>query len=173
MASFLPPFSLQNWIQENRHLLKPPVGNKQVYLDNEDFIVMVVGGPNGRKDYHYEEGEELFYQVEGDIVLKIINEDGFPEDIAIKEGEMFLLPSRIPHSPQRPANTIGLVIERYRREGERDKLMWFCENCHHKLYEASFEMKDIVNELPPIMNHFMDSESLRTCNNCGTIMKKV
>ncbi len=173
MANFIPPFSLQKWIDDNRHLLKPPVGNKQVYLENEDFIVMVVGGPNGRKDYHYEDGEELFYQLEGDITLKIINEDGFPEDISIKEGEMFLLPACIPHSPQRPANTIGLVIERYRREGERDKLMWFCENCNEKLYEASFEMKDIVNELPPIMNHFMDSEELRTCANCGTIMERV
>lgn len=167
------PFSLQKWVDDNRHLLKPPVGNKQVYLENEDYIVMVVGGPNGRKDYHFEDGEELFYQLEGDITLKIINEDGQPEDIPIKEGEMFLLPPHIPHSPQRPANTIGLVIERYRKPGEEDKLMWFCENCNHKLHEASFAMKDIVNQLPIVINNFMDSEDLRTCNNCGTVMEKV
>ena len=167
------PFNLQKWVDDNRHLLKPPVGNKQVYRGNDDYIVMVVGGPNGRKDYHFEDGEELFYQLEGDITLKIINEDGKPEDIPIKEGEMFLLPPRIPHSPQRPANTIGLVIERYRREGEKDKLMWFCENCNNKLHEASFELKDIVAELPVVIKKFMDSESLRTCDNCGTVMEKM
>ncbi len=167
------PFNLNKWIDEHRHLLKPPIGNKQVYLDNEDYIVMIVGGPNGRKDYHWEDGEELFYQIEGDITLKIINEDGSQEDISIKEGEMFLLPGGIPHSPQRPANTIGLVIERYRKDNEVDKLMWFCENCNHKLHEATFEMKDIVNQLPPVMNNFMNSKALRTCDECGTEMEKV
>ena len=108
----LKPFNLNAWIDEHRHLLKPPVGNKQIYFENDDYIVMVVGGPNGRKDYHYEDGEELFYQLEGDITLKIIHEDGTPEDIEIKEGDMFLLPPRIPHSPQRPANTVGIVVER-------------------------------------------------------------
>ena len=166
------PFNLNKWVDEHRHLLKPPVGNKQVYLDNEDFIVMVVGGPNGRKDYHYEDGEVLFYQLEGDIILKIIHEDGTPEDIPIKEGEMFILPPRIPHSPQRPANTIGLVIERYREKHEIDKLQWFCESCNHKLHEATFEMSDIVNQLPPVMNNFMNSEELRTCDKCGSVMQK-
>jgi 3-hydroxyanthranilate 3,4-dioxygenase len=166
------PFNLMKWVNENRHLFQPPIGNKQVYFENEDYIVMVVGGPNGRKDYHYEDGEELFYQLEGDIVLKIINEDGTPEDISIKEGEMFLLPPRIPHSPQRPANTIGLVIERYRNEGEMDKLMWFCENCNDKLHEDSFPMSDIVNQLPLVMNAFFASEDLRTCKSCGSMMEK-
>jgi len=166
------PFNLSQWVDDNRHLLKPPVGNKQVYLESEDFIVMVVGGPNGRKDYHFEDGEELFYQLEGDITLKIINEDGQPEDVQIKEGDMYLLPPRIPHSPQRPANTIGLVIERVRKAGEVDKLMWFCENCNEKLHEDTFEMKDIVNQLPPVMNAFMNNEEKRTCNNCGVIMEK-
>jgi 3-hydroxyanthranilate 3,4-dioxygenase len=167
------PFNLNKWIEENHHLLKPPVANKQVYLDNEDFIVMIVGGPNGRKDYHYEDGEELFYQLKGDIHVKIIHEDGTPETIHIKEGDMFLLPPRIPHSPQRPEGTVGLVLERYRNPGERDKLMWYCENCHHQLHEASFEMTDIVNQLPVVIKHFMDSEDLRTCKKCGTVMEKM
>jgi 3-hydroxyanthranilate 3,4-dioxygenase len=166
------PFNLVHWIDEHRHLLKPPVGNQQIFTDNPDFIVMIVGGPNGRKDYHWEEGEELFYQIEGDIIVKIIHEDGTPEDIHIREGEMFLLPPRIPHSPQRPENTVGMVIERYRKENEQDKLLWFCENCNNKLFEASFEMKDIVAELPVLMNDFMDSESLRTCDTCGTTMER-
>ncbi|MEO7177076.1 MAG: 3-hydroxyanthranilate 3,4-dioxygenase [Saprospiraceae bacterium] len=167
------PFNLKGWIEENRHLLKPPVGNKQVYLENDDYIVMIVGGPNGRKDYHFEDGEELFYQLEGDIQVKIIHPDGRPETMDIREGDMFLLPPRTPHSPQRPAGTIGMVIERYRNPGEVDKLMWFCENCNHKLHEASFEVKDIVTELPIIMNAFMDSEEMRTCKVCGDVMAKV
>ncbi len=165
------PFNLKGWIEENRHLLKPPVGNQQVYKGNDDYIVMVVGGPNGRKDYHWEDGEELFYQIEGDITLKIINENGQPEDIQIREGDMFLLPPHIPHSPQRPANTVGLVIERYRKPGEKDKLMWFCENCNHKLHEASFALEDITTQIKEAIQEFMASEELRTCDECGTVMQ--
>lgn len=165
------PFNFKKWIDDNLHLLKPPVGNQQVYKGNDDFIVMVVGGPNARKDYHYEEGEEFFYQLEGDIVLKVI-EDGKPKDISIKEGEIFLLPPRVPHSPQRPANTVGLVMERYRRPGEKDGFLWFCENCNHKLHEEYVELTDIVNQLPPIMERFWSSDELRTCKKCGTYMEK-
>ncbi|WP_266203756.1 3-hydroxyanthranilate 3,4-dioxygenase [Pontibacter kalidii] len=164
------PFNFKKWIDEHRHLLKPPVGNQQVFKDNDDFIVMVVGGPNARKDYHYDEGEEFFYQLEGDIVLKII-EDGKPVDIPIKEGEIFLLPPRVPHSPQRPANTVGLVMERYRKPGEQDGFLWFCENCGNKLYEEYADVSDIVGQLPVIMSHFWDSMEHRTCNNCGTVME--
>lgn len=170
------PFNLQAWVEENRHLLKPPVGNQEIYIDNEDFIVMVVGGPNGRKDYHCQDGEELFYQLEGEITLKIHTHpdddaDETPPDVHLKPGDMYLLGPNIPHSPQRPANTVGLVIERRRREGEIDKLMWFCENCDHLLHQANFAMSDIVNELPVVLNSFMDSEELRTCSNCGTVMQ--
>jgi 3-hydroxyanthranilate 3,4-dioxygenase len=112
------PLHLKTWIDENRHLLKPPVGNKLVWKDTE-FNVMIVGGPNTRKDYHVDPGEEFFYQVEGDMVLKVI-EDGKPRDIAIREGEMFLLPAGVPHSPQRFPNTVGMVVERARRPEERD-----------------------------------------------------
>lgn len=163
------PFNFKKWIEDNRHLLKPPVGNQQVYKGNSDFIVMVVGGPNARKDYHYNEGEEFFYQVEGDIVLKII-EDGKPVEIPIREGEIFLLPGRTPHSPQRPANTVGLVIERYRREGEQDGFLWFCENCGNKLYEEYAEVTDIVAQLPVIMNNFWNNHAHRTCTTCGEVM---
>ena len=164
------PFSLKKWIEENRHLLKPPVGNQQVYKGNDDFIVMVVGGPNSRKDYHYNEGEEFFYQLEGDINLKIL-EDGKPVDIPIKEGEIFLLPGKVPHCPQRPANTIGLVMERYRKPGEKDGFIWVCENCGNKLYEEYEYISDIVKQLPPIMERFYSSEELRTCKVCGTVME--
>jgi 3-hydroxyanthranilate 3,4-dioxygenase len=165
------PFNFKQWIDEHRHLLKPPVGNQQVYKGNDDYIVMVVGGPNARKDYHYNESEELFLQIEGDITLKII-EDGKPVDIHIKEGDMFLLPGKVPHSPQRPANTIGLVIERYRKEGENDGFLWFCEKCGEKLYEEYFVMTDIVSQLPVVMKNFYDSEEHRTCKKCNHVMQK-
>ncbi len=165
------PFNFGQWIEQNRYLLKPPVGNQQIFRDNQDFIVMVVGGPNARKDYHYNEGEEFFYQIEGDITLKII-EDGKPVDIPIKQGDIYLLPPRIPHSPQRPAGTIGLVIERYRRQGELDGFLWFCESCGNKLYEEYFQMTDIVRQLPVVMQNFYESEYHRTCKKCGHIMEK-
>ncbi len=165
------PFNFKKWIDDNRHLLKPPVGNQQVYKGNDDYIVMVVGGPNARKDYHYNEGEEFFFQLEGNMTLKII-EDGKPIDLPISEGEIFLLPPRVPHSPQREANSVGLVIERYRNEGEKDGFMWFCENCNHKLFDKYFELTDIVKQLPEVMKEFYESEELRTCKKCGTIMEK-
>ena len=165
------PFSFKAWIDEHRHLLKPPVGNQVIYKDNSDFIVMVVGGPNSRKDYHYNETEEFFYQLEGDITLRIIDE-GQAKDIPIKEGEIFLLPPKVPHSPQRPANSVGLVMEIKRNHGEKDGFMWFCESCNHKLYVEIFDLTDIVKQLPPIMEKFYASEELRTCDNCGNIMDK-
>jgi 3-hydroxyanthranilate 3,4-dioxygenase len=167
----LKPFNLKAWIDEHRHLLKPPVANKQVYIENDDFIVMVVGGPNGRKDYHWEEGEELFYQLEGTVHVKMIHPDGTPETIAVNEGEMFLLPPRTPHSPQRGANTIGLVIERTRRPGEIDKLMWFCDGCHHLVHEAGFPLKDIGSQIKEAIQAYREDTAARTCKHCGQVME--
>src|SRR3954469_12108236 len=102
----LSPIDFMGWINENRHLYKPPVGNRQIWEDRE-FMVTVVGGPNARKDYHTNQGEEVFYQLEGAMTLKVLD-DGKFEDIKIGEGDIFLLPAGIPHSPQRPAGTVGL-----------------------------------------------------------------
>ena len=163
------PFNFKKWIDENRHLLKPPVGNKCVYEDS-DFIVMVVGGPNSRKDYHWEEGEEFFYQLEGDITVKV-QEDGRAVDVPIREGEIFMLPARVPHNPIRGENSVGLVIERKRRNGERDGLMWFCENCNEKLYEEYFVLEDIMTQFQGVFESFYGDDNLRTCDDCGTIME--
>lgn len=165
----LPPINLKKWVDEHRHLLKPPVGNQVIYKDAE-FIVMVVGGPNCRKDFHFNEGEEFFYQVEGNMNLPIL-EEGKIRNIEIKEGEIFLLPPRVPHSPQRKKNTIGLVIERVRKENEQDSCMWYCENCNNLLHKATFHLNDIVKQLPELMQGFYDDLSLRTCKQCGTIME--
>ena len=166
----LPPINLKNWINENRHLLKPPVGNKVVYEDTE-FIIMVVGGPNIRKDYHIDEGEEFFYQLEGDMILKIID-NGKLMDISIKEGDIFLLPPKVPHSPQRFKNTIGLVIERKRRDGELDGFQWYCDSCHSLLYEEYLPLVDMVSQLPPIFEKFWKNKIARTCKSCNTYLKK-
>jgi 3-hydroxyanthranilate 3,4-dioxygenase len=164
------PFNFEQWIEENRHLLKPPVGNQCVYKTADDFIVMVVGGPNARKDYHFNESEEFFYQIEGDIVLKVVDE-GELVDIPIREGEVFLLPRRVPHSPRRPANTVGLVIEKVRADEETDGFVWFCESCGNRLYDEYFHVDDIVEQLPPVIERFYSSEINRTCNKCGDVME--
>lgn len=166
------PFNFKKWIDEHRELLKPPIGNQCVYEGSEDFIVMVVGGPNQRKDFHYNEGEEFFYQLEGDITLKVV-EDGQPVEIPIRQGEIFLLPPKVPHSPQRPANTVGLVIERTRKASETDGLMWFCDQCHEKIHEEFFNLqqpKDIVVKMKSLISNFKESENLRTCRSCGSIL---
>jgi 3-hydroxyanthranilate 3,4-dioxygenase len=160
--------NLKKWIDENRHLLKPPVGNKCVWEDRE-FIVMVVGGPNERTDYHVNGGEEFFYQLEGDMVLKVID-DGKPIDIEIKEGEIFLLPANTPHSPRRPANTVGLVIERKRLAHEQDGLVWHCESCGEKLYDEYFHLTNVQTQFQPIFERFYASDAA-VCKKCGTSAK--
>jgi 3-hydroxyanthranilate 3,4-dioxygenase len=164
----LPPFNFRKWIEDNRKDLKPPVGNKQVYEDS-DFIIMAVGGPNARKDYHDDPGEEFFYQIEGDMVLRIID-GGKPRDVPILEGEMFLLPVHVHHSPQRQANTVGLVIERKRGAEELDGFIWYCDNCHAKLHEEFLPLRNIVKDLPPLFDRFWNDEGARTCRNCGHLM---
>lgn len=159
----------RKWIADNRHLLKPPVGNKVVYPDG-DFIVMVVGGPNTRKDYHYDEGPEFFHQLEGEMILKTM-QDGRPVDYPIRAGEIFLLPPRVPHSPQRFADSVGLVIERKRLPGEQDGLMWFCENCHHKLYEEYFPLKNIEKDFQAVFDRYFGAVENRTCEKCGAVME--
>ena len=163
-------FNFRRWIEDNRAQLKPPVGNKRVFRDG-DFIIMVVGGPNARKDYHVDPGEEFFYQLEGDMLLKVV-EDGRQVQVPIREGEILLLPSRVPHSPQRFANTVGLVIERDRRPGEQDGLQWYCERCDNLLYEEFFPLTDIETQFPPVFERFFASSEKRTCRRCGTVLER-
>ena len=166
----LQAFNFLQWIEANRALLKPPVGNKRVFRDG-DFIIMVVGGPNARKDYHVDPGEEFFYQLEGDMVLKTMQEER-PVDVPIRAGEVLLIPPRLPHSPQRPASTVGLVIERARRAGELDGFQWYCERCGQRLYEEFFELTDIERQFPPVFERFFASLARRTCARCGTVMER-
>lgn len=164
----LKPFNFSRWIEDHREVLRPPVYNKQVFQDAE-FIIMVVGGPNSRKDYHYDPGEEFFYQLEGDMLLKTI-QDGKRVDIPIREGDVFLLPPGMPHSPQRYADTVGLVVERPRAADEQDGFMWYCDECDHLLYEEYFHLENIETQLPPLFEGFYADEKRRTCDQCGAIM---
>ena len=165
------PFNLQNWIDENSDLLKPPVGNKNLYKESGDYLVMIVGGPNARKDYHFNESEELFFQIKGDIEVGI-QENGEAVTIHVKEGEMFLLPAKVPHQPRRGPNTVGLVIERKRFETEMvDGLQWYCDNCNHLLHEFRFILYDVVKDFLPRFKEFYGSEEMRTCKKCAHVME--
>ena len=164
------PFNLHQWIDENRELLKPPVGNKNLYVESGDYIVMIVGGPNSRKDYHYNETEELFFQIKGNIIVKT-QQNGSLVEYEIKEGEMFLLPAKIPHSPVRTEGSIGLVIERKREKNHKDGLLWFSESANHLLYEEYFHLTNIEKDFLPIFKKFYTSEKLRTCPITGDIME--
>ena len=165
------PFNLNEWIKENRDLLKPPVANKNLYVESGDYIVMIVGGPNARKDYHYNETEELFYQLEGEITVRI-QEDGKAVDIPLKAGDMYLHQAGVPHSPIRSEGSIGLVIE-LKREGtaHTDGLMWFCDNCNNKLHDTYFDLTNIEKDFLPRFRDFYGSEDLRTCKQCGHVME--
>jgi 3-hydroxyanthranilate 3,4-dioxygenase len=168
MLTYGLPFNFSAWIEDHRHLLKPPVGNAQIW-SNADFIVTVVGGPNARSDYHVDPLEEFFYQLEGDMTLRIWGENG-PEDVAIKAGDIFLLPPNVPHSPQRPvAGSIGLVIERQRPEGMLDAFQWYCGECSEVVHRFEVQLASIVDDLPPLFTRFYESEDLRTCKSCGAL----
>ena len=165
----LKPLNLQRWIDANRALLRPPVGNKLLYEDAE-FLIMVVGGPNARKDFHVDPAEEIFYQLEGSMTLRLRTE-GHIVDQTIAAGELLLLPAGTPHSPQRPAGSVGLVVERRRRAGELDGLQWYCEHCEALLYEEYLQLVDIERQFPPIFARFFADPTLRTCRRCHTVMQ--
>jgi 3-hydroxyanthranilate 3,4-dioxygenase len=165
------PFNLKKWIEENRSLLQPPVGNKNLYVESEDYVIMIVGGPNARKDYHYNETEEWFFQVEGSVMIGV-QEDGKAIDIEVKEGEMFLLPPRTPHQPRRGEGTVGIVIEVKRAERElKDGLLWFCEKCNQPLHETYFVLENIEKDFLPRFKEFYGNEEMRTCKSCGHLME--
>lgn len=169
MSSIPPVINFPEWIKENEHLLQPPVNNKQAFETINDLIVMVVGGPNQRTDFHYEPYEEWFYQYRGNMHVNIQTPEGLKR-IDIREGEMWLLPGNTYHSPQRPeAGSIGIVLERIRDEGTLEKFAWFCPNCNHKVHEVELQVRSIVDDLPPVFKAFYESEEGRTCPECGTV----
>lgn len=168
--SVMPPINLKKWVAENRDKLKPPVGNKYLY-DGKDFFVMVIGGPNARNDFHVTNSEEYFYQAQGDIVVRT-REGGRIVDHKVREGDTFFIPGGVPHSPQRPPGTIGVVVERVRPAGETEHLQFYCENCGELVHDVEFDCKDIVEHFRDTMEAFWQSDDKRTCGNCGTKVEK-
>jgi 3-hydroxyanthranilate 3,4-dioxygenase len=167
---FRSALNLRQWIDAHRAELRPPVCNKQLF-DEGEFIVMVVGGPNARKDYHDDPGDEFFYQLEGDMLLRTV-QDGRRIDVPIRQGEVLLLPAHVPHSPQRFADTVGLVIERRRRPGEADGFLWFCERCDHPLHSEYLQVTDIEAQLPPVFERFWSNPEHTVCRRCGAVMHR-
>ncbi len=162
----LAALNFDRWLDEHRHLLKPPVGNAQIWED-ADFIITVVGGPNSRTDYHDDPREEFFYQFRGNAHLKIMDPDEGPYDIALGEGAIFLLPPHVRHSPQREPDSLGFVVEQRRREGERDGFEWYCEECRALVHRVELQLVSIVRDLPPLFEAFYESDEARTCPECG------
>ena len=163
------PVNFPDWLTENQHLLKPPVGNKQLFPTGDDFIVMIVGGPNQRTDFHVDPYEEYFYQTKGNMHVKVMTDEG-PQDVHITEGNMWVLPRNTPHSPQRPeVGSVGLVVERVREEGTLEKFQWYCPNCNNLVHEVELQVRSIVDDLPPVFQAFYEDQEARTCAKCGTV----
>lgn len=166
--SRLQGFNFQEWIRKHKHLLKPPVGNQQIWTD-ADLMVTVVGGPNSRTDYHDDPVEEFFYQLKGDMLLKIVD-NGDHYDLPLREGDIFLMPAHVRHSPQRPiAGSIGLVVEPKRPPGALDAFEWYCFNCNALVHRVEVELRSIVKDLPPLFEAFHGSQAARTCKSCGAV----
>jgi 3-hydroxyanthranilate 3,4-dioxygenase len=168
------PFNLMQWIADHEDDFKPPVMNKQFYKEANDVIVFVSLGPNNRNDYHVNPTEELFYQLKGDIAVRIRPLDGTPpHEVVIREGEMWLCPRNVPHRPQRPENTVGLIVEFPRPAGTSDGLRWYCNRDTHLVHEATFRLKHIDEDLHRIMDNFWNGpESARTCKECKTVVQR-
>ena len=166
----LPPINLKKWVEQHRHEMVPPVSNKYLY-DGEDFFVMLINGPNARNDFHQTNSEEFFHQLQGDIVVRIV-EDGKIKDVPVREGETFFVPGNVPHSPTRPPNTLGLVVERRRPPGELEHLQFYCDNCHALVEDIEFDCKDIVVHFRQAMEDFWGDARRSTCKNCGTRVTK-
>src|SRR5512132_3022400 len=160
-------FQLWKWVEDNRHAFEPPVGNKVVWEDSQ-FTAMVIRGPNARRDFHVDPSDEIFYMLKGDMVLEYLD-DGERARRVIREGEMFLVPALTPHSPHRPADTWGLVIEIKRGSHQTGSLLWLCELCDAQLHEVTMHVADIEKELKTAIERFDTSVELRTCRGCGHV----
>ncbi|MET0739965.1 MAG: 3-hydroxyanthranilate 3,4-dioxygenase [Candidatus Nanopelagicales bacterium] len=169
MTDIKPAVDFEGWLAEHGHELVPPVANKEMFPGGSDFIVMIVGGPNARTDFHVDPYEEFFFQIKGSMHLNVMTPDG-PDRVDIGEGQMWMLPRGLPHSPQRPnPGSIGMVVERIREPGTLEKFRWYCPNCSHLVHEVELQVSDIVKDLPPVFQAFYDDETGRRCANCGTV----
>ncbi len=166
----MPAINLPKWIEENRHLFKPPVSNRYLY-DGRDFFVMVIVGPNARNDFHLVDSEEYFFQLKGDIKVRI-REGERIVDYRVREGETFFIPPNVAHAPVRPPDTIGVVVERRRPAGEREHVIFYCANCEALVEDIDFDCGDIVQHFSQAMLDFWSDDARRTCKQCGEKVQK-
>jgi 3-hydroxyanthranilate 3,4-dioxygenase len=174
-----PILHLEKWIRANKKNLAPPVSNRQLFAGSKDMILFVSGGPNTRNDYHVNATEELFYQLKGDIAVRVRPLDGSkPHDVIVREGEMFLLDRWVPHRPQRPPGTVGLIVEFPRGVDDRgnphkDALRWYCPECDELVHETQWVLKKIDEDLKVIMNEYWGGPvEKRTCKRCGHVIDR-
>jgi 3-hydroxyanthranilate 3,4-dioxygenase len=169
MQPVQPPFGLEAWIAANLPTSRGAIGNKEVFK-HSDFIFQIIKGPNARNDFHIDPFDEIFYQIQGHIFVHIIDVQGKEMPIRIEEGEVFLLPKNIYHSPRRPPGSVGLVIERPRKPGELDGAAWFCAKCSAMLDKVEFHCADIEVGIKEIIDAFNADEKRRTCERCGSVL---
>jgi 3-hydroxyanthranilate 3,4-dioxygenase len=158
-------FNLLKWISDNPQKLKPPIGANTVFR-GDDFMVTVVGGPNARTDYHVNPTEEFFFQLEGSVTIRIQHE-GQPHDIVLPAGHIYLLGANIPHAPIRGPNTVGLIVERVRKNGMKDTHRWYCDNCNNVLFEKTVQIDLIERDMPPVFDAYYENPDNQTCKKCG------
>lgn len=165
-----PAIDLSDWIDAHRNEFKPPVSNQYLY-DGRDFFVMVIKGPNARNDFHQVDSEEYFYQLKGDIKVRIHEGDKIV-DYPVREGETFFIPPNVPHAPVRPPDTLGVVVERRRPAGEHEHVIFYCEKCGAVVEDIDFDCADIVQAFSQAMLDFWNDDARRTCKRCGTKVAK-
>lgn len=165
----LSTYHLRKWVKENESLFNPPFRTNKLLVHHKDFLVMMLRGPNTRLDFHIEPGDEFFYQVEGEMELHLKPEGERREVVRIKEGEIFVCPGGLPHSPRRFENTWGLVIERKRRDEEKEEFAWFCEKCDELVLSRIVNQGNIPSQVSAVYGEFNADAKLRTCRACGYV----
>lgn len=138
---------------------------------SDGFLVKLFDGPTpqDRSDFHINPRAEFFYQLVGDMECHVIN-DGRRESFVIEEGEMYVIPRRLPHLNRRPPGSIGLVIHEQRLPDDLDGVAWYCDDCGHQLFRKEYRFEDLRKQLPILVSDFLASETLRTCDRCHAVM---
>ncbi len=165
MFPHLKNFNLKQWVDENRGNW----GQRRIIWEDSDFIAFVTRGPNSRTDFHIDPGDEIFYQLEGELNLHYMTPEPKHEIAVIREGELFLLPANVPHSPRRGEGSWTFVIERKRRPDEQDRFVWYCEKCGTKLYETTIRFNDPTDAVKRANDSMKTNKEMRPCPRCGEV----
>lgn len=138
-----------------------------------ESLAFVARGREYRSEFHIDPADEVMYMIRGDMRLHYRTPEGKEEVALLKQGSTIYTPAGVPHSPRFPPDAFVLVIERKRRSGEVDRFQWFCPSCDSLLHEERFVVSDYTADpVSQAYRNFFDSETYRTCANCGTVMPK-